>query len=648
MAYAPAFNDVWFNATSSGSGDFVVASAVSGYRTPATAAIPNGTTVHYSARTATEYENGEGVYTSGTVTLARTTIFASSNSNAKVTFGSVPTVAICPLAEDTITGIVVPGTSAIVLGGSATSSKLTLRSTTAAGTTDSIVFETGSQVEALRIDNAQRSIIGGTASLAVGGNDNQQQQWGTTDPTGGFTLGMFNATAGISAHIDFYRNKAASIGTGTVVASGDRLGEINFFGAQQTGTFATQNNAASIVCEVDAAVTSGAGADMPGRLLFLTTPDASGTPAEALRIDSSGFVTVGGFANVQVGAQSANMQIVGPSSEWSFSGITVGATTGTLGYAAAKTRGSTPSTQTIVVNGDQILEVSGWGSDGVAYQNAVAIRGYVDGGPGANDMPGRISCWTTPDGSATIAEAVRIDSSKRLVVGGGAAQNSAAISAHGTDVNTASMRVSSWSGSGPNFQAYRSNGGPVGTHTACGSGNVLMDLIGNGSDGTNFQQGGQITVECDGTVSAGVMPGRIRFLVSPAGGSTPAEAFRITAGKDCFSSGQLGYGPAGAGVGGAVTQATNRTTGVTLNTICGAITLVSAAGSTSFNQFTVTNSKVATTDAVIVSQKSGTDKYRIYVTNVAAGSFQINFATISGTTTEQPVFNFAIIKGQTT
>lgn len=106
-------------------------------------------------------------------------------------------------------------------------------------------------------------------------------------------------------------------------------------------------------------------------------------------------------------------------------------------------------------------------------------------------------------------------------------------------------------------------------------------------------------------------------------------------------AGGLGYG---SGSGGAVTQATSRTTGVTLNKTNGAITLVSAAGSATFQSFTVTNSTVAATDTVIVSQKSGSDLYRIHVTNVSAGSFQITFATTGGTTTEQPVFNFSVIK----
>jgi len=107
------------------------------------------------------------------------------------------------------------------------------------------------------------------------------------------------------------------------------------------------------------------------------------------------------------------------------------------------------------------------------------------------------------------------------------------------------------------------------------------------------------------------------------------------------SAAGLGYG---TGSGGAVTQATSRTTGVTLDKTNGAITLVSAAGSATWQSFTVTNSTVAATDTVIVNQKSGTDLYMIHVTAVAAGSFRISFATTGGTTTEQPVFNFAVIK----
>lgn len=104
----------------------------------------------------------------------------------------------------------------------------------------------------------------------------------------------------------------------------------------------------------------------------------------------------------------------------------------------------------------------------------------------------------------------------------------------------------------------------------------------------------------------------------------------------------FGYGTTS---GGAVTQATSRTTGVTLDFCSGAITLVSAAGTTAWQSFTVTNAKVAVDDLIVVNQKSGTDLYEIHVTNVAAGSFRLSFRTTGGTTVEQPVFSFAVIKG---
>lgn len=107
----------------------------------------------------------------------------------------------------------------------------------------------------------------------------------------------------------------------------------------------------------------------------------------------------------------------------------------------------------------------------------------------------------------------------------------------------------------------------------------------------------------------------------------------------------LGYS---SGSGGAVTQITSRTTGVTLNKPSGVITLVSAAGSTTAASFTVTNSYVGLNDCVVLSQKSGTDKYDACVTAVAAGSFEITSRTFSGTTTEQPVFSFALLKASAT
>ena len=131
-------------------------------------------------------------------------------------------------------------------------------------------------------------------------------------------------------------------------------------------------------------------------------------------------------------------------------------------------------------------------------------------------------------------------------------------------------------------------------------------------------------------------------LITPAIGV--ATGTSLTATGVIASTGTAGVGYA-TGAGGTVTQGTNRTTGVTLNKTAGAITLFSAAGSATAATFTVTNSTVAATDVIILNQKSGTDLYDLMVTAVAAGSFNITFRTTGGTTTETPVFNFAVIKG---
>jgi len=126
-----------------------------------------------------------------------------------------------------------------------------------------------------------------------------------------------------------------------------------------------------------------------------------------------------------------------------------------------------------------------------------------------------------------------------------------------------------------------------------------------------------------------------------------ATGTSLIASGTIVSTGGTGVGYA-TGAGGAVTQITSRTTGVTLNKTTGAITLFSAAGTTTAATFTVTNSAVAATDVIILNQKSGTDLYDLMVTAVAAGSFNITFRTTGGTTTETPVFNFAVIKGVAT
>jgi len=55
--------------------------------------------------------------------------------------------------------------------------------------------------------------------------------------------------------------------------------------------------------------------------------------------------------------------------------------------------------------------------DGSAYREGASIRFYTDAATGANDFPGRISFWTTPDSSASPAERMRIDNAGKVGIG---------------------------------------------------------------------------------------------------------------------------------------------------------------------------------------------------------------------------------------
>lgn len=103
------------------------------------------------------------------------------------------------------------------------------------------------------------------------------------------------------------------------------------------------------------------------------------------------------------------------------------------------------------------------------------------------------------------------------------------------------------------------------------------------------------------------------------------------------------------GQGSTVTQATNRSTGVTINALCGAITtdatsLAAAAEAT----FVVTNDKVAIGDVIAISARSGQTAGTSfpYVSAVAAGSFSITLSNLHAATadTGAMVINFAVIK----
>ena len=100
---------------------------------------------------------------------------------------------------------------------------------------------------------------------------------------------------------------------------------------------------------------------------------------------------------------------------------------------------------------------------------------------------------------------------------------------------------------------------------------------------------------------------------------------------------------------GTVTQDTNKSTGVTLNSRAGTITM-NNAGLTAGSEigFTVTNSVVGVNDVIILSlgaTNTTANAYTAEVSEVAAGAFNITISnTTGGTLSEAIELNFAVIK----
>lgn len=132
-----------------------------------------------------------------------------------------------------------------------------------------------------------------------------------------------------------------------------------------------------------------------------------------------------------------------------------------------------------------------------------------------------------------------------------------------------------------------------------------------------------------------------------------AESAQTIAGVKTFSgapkftsaTAAVGYA---TGAGGAVTQITSASTGVTLSKPCGQITTVALTTAAAAEEaFTVTNTLVAATDVVVLTTTyAGAGTPIVYCKKVAAGSFDIGITNVHAANALDAlmVINFAVIK----
>lgn len=198
---------------------------------------------------------------------------------------------------------------------------------------------------------------------------------------------------------------------GTIVQSGDLLGAENYYGSDGT-TWAT---GAAMHVAVDG--TPGAGS-MPGRFVFATTPSGSATSLERLRINNAGQIIIGygGVAPPQISGADVPLSVAGAANLAGF--IRYANSSSSPGFIGiGQSRSGTIGSHAIAQSGDWASGIGAYASNGTTLDLLGYIAWHVDGTPGAsNDMPGRFSVWTTPDGSASPLQRFRINNDGNVLI----------------------------------------------------------------------------------------------------------------------------------------------------------------------------------------------------------------------------------------
>jgi len=162
--------------------------------------------------------------------------------------------------------------------------------------------------------------------------------------------------------------------------------------------------------------------DTAGRISYEHNNDAMAfwvNNSERARIDSAGRLLVGTNTSL---ATDRLLQVADTSSAAGAEFIRyVDAASSAPVLSLSKSRGTSVGSNVAVSDGDTLGYILFKGANGSGYVNAAWISCEVDGEPNTGgdttDMPGRLSFSTTPDGSSSASEVMRITSGQSVRIG---------------------------------------------------------------------------------------------------------------------------------------------------------------------------------------------------------------------------------------
>ncbi|MGB4107935.1 MAG: hypothetical protein WBK55_09105, partial [Alphaproteobacteria bacterium] len=322
---------------------------------------------------------------------------------------------------------------------------------------------------------------------------------GELDDTGLLVESFIDSSS--SGNVTF-RHARGTEGSETIVQNNDEVGHLLF----QAHDGTNYENAASIVAVVDGATGNN---DMPGRLDFYTALDGTAGHLPRMTIKNDGDVGIGttapaGQLHISSDAETYLYLQSAATNQWLNPTI-----------IGRRSRG-TVAAPTVVVADDELLTLGVSAYDSNSYESAGWIGFYVDGTPGNNDMPSRMSFFTTPDGSITSTERMTIKNTGKVGIGITNPDELLDLGANAEDGLALQVATSADPNNNPYIVQRRSRG-TMAAPTAVQSGDNLMDFYASGHDGTAFRVGAMVSAFVDGTPGANDMPTRLEFNVQADG-----------------------------------------------------------------------------------------------------------------------------------
>jgi hypothetical protein len=191
---------------------------------------------------------------------------------------------------------------------------------------------------------------------------------------------------GVTSAQDLLHLNTASAGTALRLSNGSNLARL-LLATNTTSSIASNNS----------------NLDLNATEAYNLTFTTNGS--ERARIDSSGRLLVGTSSN----RTGYNLQLEGSTGADAGASFIRNETSNSGGsITLGKSGGTTDGSFAIVANNDALGTIAFTGADGTADKSGARIQAFVDGTPGANDMPGRLVFSTTSDGASSPTERMRI------------------------------------------------------------------------------------------------------------------------------------------------------------------------------------------------------------------------------------------------